>query len=77
MSLFYVLVMLFFNNFLYSVGKKSYMFVALFAGINKLGEAFAFAISAFTNFWNLLFMFLNLVDFIISSRSFSNASRKN
>ena len=77
MSLFYVLVMLFFNNFLYSVGKKSYKCVALFVGINKLGEAFAFAISAFTKFWNLLFMFLNLIDFIISSRSFSDASRKN
>ena len=51
------------------------MFVALSAGIYTLGEAFTFALSAFIKFWDLLFMFLNLMDFTMSSRFFSNASR--
>ena len=51
------------------------MFFVLSAGINKLSEALTFTISAFIKFWNLLFMFLNLMDFIISNRSFSNVSQ--
>ena len=50
------------------------MFVVLSTGINKLGEAFTLAISAYIKFWNLILMFLNLMDFTISSSSFSNAS---
>ena len=74
-AVFYVLVVLSLNNFLYSVGETSNMFFVLSAGINKLSEALTFTISAFIKFWNLLFMFLNLMDFIISNRSFSNVSQ--
>ena len=63
-----------FTYFLYSIGASLYILVVLSVGINKLGEVFTFAISAFTKFWNLLFMFLNLMDFIISSTYFSNTS---
>ena len=73
-SLLYVLVMLLVNNFLYSVGESPYMFVVSSVGINTLGQVLTFVISAFIKFWNLLFMFLILMDFIMSSRSFLNAS---
>ena len=66
--------MLSFNKFLYSFGECSYDFVVSSASINKLGEEFIFAISAFTKCWNMLFMFLDLMDFVAPSRSFSNAS---
>ena len=70
----YILVILSFYNFLYSVDKSSYIFGVLSAGINTLLEAFPSAISAFIKFWNFLFMFLDLMDFTMSSRSFSNDS---
>ena len=52
---------------MYSVGKCSYVFVALSAGINKLGEAFVFTLSAFKKFWNSLILFLSLMDFTITT----------
>ena len=42
--------MLSLNDFLYSVGENSYMFVVLSAGINTLDEAFTFALSTFIKF---------------------------
>ena len=67
--------MLSFNNFFYSVGETSYMFVVLSDGIDKLDEAFSLAISTLTKFCSFLFMFLKLL-FLLHIADLSHRSRK-